>query len=305
MELPRTTDSSIRLLFLYLNLYVITPWYSFVDNSFYKPWLCKTYGCGLILIRVVCTGISFHKNLTSDGLAAKFLLTQRIIHHFTKATTCAVMVSIIITSMKDFDKWKLLFGNCQSINDNLQTKKKLSMINPRIDFFVKQILFGIFTMYSLYGWYVCYGSTFWHSIVFSDRNALYYEFLWVYFLKCVVELLGNGYRSLNATLVDVKINLTEDLARKVCQNYRLLAETIELFNSMFGNQLILIIFHSGLHTINSLNVCLLYTKLQHSFSFFYHVVIGCLCLVVLVLVNIVNRVDDEIDNYHFSTISSH
>ncbi|KAJ3648116.1 hypothetical protein Zmor_019950 [Zophobas morio] len=69
------------------------------------------------------------------------------------------------------------------------------------------------------------------------------------------------------------------------QNYRLLGQTIDVVNKLFGFQLLLIIFHSGLHVVNSLNFVNLYKKSEFGKFNSDHVLMSSVVLILLLLYN--------------------
>src|SRR5699024_7683667 len=104
------------------------------------------------------------------------------------------------------------------------------------------------TSYNIYVFIISFDLSVLQYILHSYMVDLYYEFLVTLLLKYLLSVIHKGYEALNCKLCDIQTKpKLEESMKELIQNYRILSETIQLFNSLFGYQLLLIIFHCGLH----------------------------------------------------------
>ena len=279
-----------RSLFHYFNLFLISPWYDFGKNCFCKPHVFKVYGCSLILIKLSSVCFALYNDLTNSKILEKLLLSQKLIHHLTTIISSGITILTIVTSFRHHKKWKTLLQNFHHINENLDSKKKTSFRNFCYGFLLKQAIFLAFLAYLTYTWSFCFGVPLWSYIWLSHNNDLFYEFVLIHFFKTIVETMKTGYKTLHEKLLtDLNSKLSENSMRSLTQNYRLLGQTIDIFNDLFGYELFLVVFLAGVHIVNIFNFLLLTIKLHLIHNFFYPVVVSSLGLI---LISVVSRSND-------------
>jgi hypothetical protein len=248
----------IRGLFRFLNIFLITPWYNFNKNTFYKPNLCKCYGCVLLLLNIflivyIITDESFVR------LYGALLFSQKFIFFGSYGSIIGLcLLTIVKSSLWDVDNWKILLRNFQYVDLKLQNQAKVEVRlvkNFYFGLFVKHSLFTIFAIYSTYVWSSMFGFTLWKTVIVTGLKEMYYEFLTVNLLNSFIQSFKSRYEDLNERLLKIgkERKAIQELA-DLAHCYRILGETIEIFNKMFGVQLIMIIFHCGTEIVSCLNI---------------------------------------------------
>ena len=183
-----------------------------------------------------------------------------------------------------YDTWQTLFKNCQRVNNVKESVEKKKFL---LEFFLKQVVFLLLGGYFLFVWSIQSKTTLLTCFVLSNMTDLYYEFLFVDFVKYVLKVLKSAYENLNKrVLFQENLGLCEELMKSYAQNYRLLGETIDTVNKLFGFQILLIIFHTGLHTVNTVNFDILYIQLESENFYFYYQLVSSILLVLLLWVSI-------------------
>ncbi|KAJ3648111.1 hypothetical protein Zmor_019945 [Zophobas morio] len=264
----------------YFKIFLITPWYNFSKRSFSNQKLCKLYGLLLTLVKVVLTGIGIVDASSYDEVLQTILPSQKFIHNVCSATLCSVNIINTARSLWDLNNWELLFKNCQHIYEQLPEKNKVDLKIVMPSFVIKQFVICLLTLYPFFVLTAYFGTPAWKCIFLSHMTGLYYEYLLVSFVKGVVKILKNGYQSLNYKLsrIDPQAKYVEETIRNLAKSYRLLGQTIDIFNTIFGYQLALVIFHCGLQFINALNFLLVCMKWDFVNSFFHFVWVATVSL---------------------------
>lgn len=109
-------------------------------------------------------------------------------------------------------------------------------------------------------------------VLISPVLDIYYEFIVFILLATFLNILGNGYKNLKSRLEKLlkNLELVDEMSYLVAE-YRVLGETIEFLNSIFGFQLFLITFHTGLQILDVSNFILNFLLTNANHTFFYHV----------------------------------
>ncbi|KAJ3647928.1 hypothetical protein Zmor_019774 [Zophobas morio] len=252
----------IRPFYTYLNLFLITPWNDFDENTVLKLNVVKVYGCALIVLKI--SSIMYVGKIGIERNLAENMAVSQVIIIFVSQIILVTLTILTIfkSTFTDSARWRLIFNNFQLIDKKLHNLGvvELSILeNFYTRCFIKHTVFFIFVGYILYGWLQLIKSTFLKLVLANTVSDFYYEFLISVLIHTVVKALKSRHQDLNIRLIYLsrKPTVAQEM-RKVVLQYRLLGETTEMFSSMFGYQILLIIFHCGLVVITSLNNCFLF-----------------------------------------------
>ncbi|XP_044264873.1 uncharacterized protein LOC123011490 [Tribolium madens] len=259
-------------LWKYFSCVLITPWYDFDKNCLYKPNINKLIGCIFLAFK-----LSWIVALTVSDTVQQILDIMPFSQKCLYILTCInLKIFIFMVFMKscfwDVDKWRVMMTNFQYVDEKLNNtgKKELRVLkNFYFGFIVKEVLFFLFGAYEMYIWSIVLELSFFKGLTMGPIIDLYYEFQFIAFLTCVIECVRVRYEDLNARLfrLNSSLSIVKDL-RNLVEYYRILGEIIDIFNTLFGYQIILLIFHSGLQIISSLNFC--FTIITHTDGPLYH-----------------------------------
>ncbi|EFA07613.1 gustatory receptor 116 [Tribolium castaneum] len=279
----------IRPLWTYLSFVLITPWYDCNRNCLYKPTINKLTGCIFLAFK-----LSWIVALILDDTTQQVFEIMPFSQKCLYILTCVnLKIFIFLVVMKscfwDVDKWRVLITNFRYVDEKLQntgTKELRVLKNFYCGFAVKEVVFLLFVTYEMYIWSNVLELSFVKGMKLGPMIDLYYEFHFIAFLTCITECLRMRYEELNARLVRMNSSLTivKDL-RSLVQYYRILGEIIDIFNNLFGYQIILLIFHSGLQIISSLNFC--FTIITHTDGPLYqHFIIANIYVLFITMFNL-------------------
>ena len=114
----------IKPFFLYLNVFLITPWYDFNTNLFCRPTISKIYGCILLFAKFLWF-ITALMNTTVRRTFVESLFSVKIILVFGGITLLMRTILIILKSTTwNVSDWKTLLVNFNTIDANLQTTNR-------------------------------------------------------------------------------------------------------------------------------------------------------------------------------------
>ena len=266
--------------FTYLSLFLIVPKYS--NDKFYNTTLSKIQGVCLISAKLALNVVA----ITSKSVDDLFRLippSERIVYSITNITLLSfTLMTIIKCSFFDVKNWTILFDNYTYWNSKIGQNSNLFL-----KFAFKHVMFLLFMFNATYGWSVTVDLSM-SSIVFTTSIVeMYYEYLLIMLWTHVIDRLRCGYVHLNAKLS--KWSLSPKFIfelRNLTQDYRLLGEATEIYNDLFGFQLILILFHCGGHAITALNFILTANAIDFSDPFFYYMVLCNLSVFIFTFVRI-------------------
>ncbi|EFA07611.1 gustatory receptor 114 [Tribolium castaneum] len=250
----------IKYLWKYFNIYLITPWYNFDKNAFYSPNMCKIYGTLLILLKLFWL---FDVTFLHDKLNKSYrqlLFTQKINYAFSCLNIFVLTIlSIANASFVGTDnKWKILLANFRYLDLNLHNNEKTERKiwnNFYSTFLLEQTLFFGCLCYQAHVWSRIMKITFLESLWFSPTVDRCYEFQVVTLIVAFLKCFNNRYKELNHRLLKCLNNnqkVLQEYQNLVCY-HRLLGETIDAFNKLFGYQILLLVFHAGLQLVGCLN----------------------------------------------------
>ena len=245
----------LQALIFYLNCVLVAPWYNFYEKTIARPKVAKFYGLVLIVARITATVYIirtriFQKIFDSAELSYSFIFVNI---HF--ALLVLTLLTILKSSFLDTDKWKILMSNFHHFDKNLDTQGKREMQTYHFRLLlILHIVFVVSVIYALTVWCHLLKITVLQSFILGSVIDIYYEFLVVILLNTLINNFGSRYRDLNTKLIKIRSTSSLNELRHIVQNYRLLGESIDLFNKMFAFQILLIILHCGLQAVGCLDI---------------------------------------------------
>lgn len=259
MYLNRSTKDSnfIKPFFLYLNLFLITPWYDFNRNLFRHSTLSRIYGCVLICMKLFWMFSTLMDNIVRQ-VFAESLFSVKIVLTLGVLTLLMRTVLIVLKStVWNVSHWKTLFVNFETIDANLENTNTNDSKNFWIHLSIRHVLFGIFAGHQFYTWARFFDFSWLQTTWIVPTLEFYEEFLVVQLIDALVQSIRARYRALNSRLIEVCQNsetnkMDQELAN-LSHLYRLLGENVDTFNSIFGYQILLTLFHWGLQMILCFN----------------------------------------------------
>ena len=286
MPTPSSKCSNfLPFLFSYLNVFLIAPRYDFTNERFHETILTKIQGCCLIFTSLILTAAAIITE-SVENFFGMLIPSEKILYILTSTTLLALTLTTITKSaFLDVKNWKTLLTNYQYIDKKVATRES----HLYYKFVLKQIMFLVAVIYLSYGWSLSLNMPPVKVLLISPFVELYYEYLLITLLTTFVDKIRSGYSHLNASLIkwshDPKF-INE--MRTLSQDYRRLGHTIDVFNDLFGYQMILIIFHCGAHAVSSLNFTINSGGANLTDSVFFNTVCPNFCLFCFAFVSILN-----------------
>lgn len=243
----------MRILCYFTNFFLITPWYNFQNHATSSRITPGVWAVVVFSLKLYGPSsiIWCERNRT---IFNSFLFVQKIICTLTLSTSVVFgMVQIVATVHWNCDKWKLLINNFEYIDRKLGHRNKKSKIckNFYFWFFIKVVIFLCFFSPQFYLWFaVTKIKSF--EIFISVFVELVNNFLFSVILNSLLMCFYYRYKDLSKKLRNMKIDIWQ--IEEVKQLFRILGETIEMFNEMFGYQILFLILQTGLHLINYANL---------------------------------------------------
>ncbi|KAJ3651177.1 hypothetical protein Zmor_017233 [Zophobas morio] len=246
----------IKYMFLFLNLSLVTPWYDFDRNSSYKPKLQKAYGT--ILLSGALLRLTY---LTLDVKNLRYVSNLSISESFTWFCTYGILtwmtcLAIFRSCFLDARNWKVIFTNLSYIDKSLKNvgKEETNFLkNFYFTFFLKQLVFFVGTCAGQYVWADLMQLSILKVIIPTCMFECYYEFFLIIVINALVQSFKSRYQDLNRrVLIVFQETKTVQKWRALAQDYRILGETVDVFNKMFGWQIVLMMFHFGLEMVTTL-----------------------------------------------------
>lgn len=245
--------NSICYFYNFLNIFAITPCYDFDRGKLSKTKFTKFCALTIAASSLYCIYDYFKKFENSsylyDGFSAKSLIF--IISYLILNGT--VLLASIKSGFFDGKKWIQFFTNMNYnttvISENKSQKNAFSW-----NFYSTLLLLHFFCLLVLscqvYVWSNFLNMPLLEAIIFGGWIQMYYEFLMVLLIKSLIDCFKVRYKILNETLLKISndtrviINL-----KKLVQKYRLLFGTVNIFNSIFGYQILLLLFRFAVELI--------------------------------------------------------
>lgn len=238
------------------NCFLITSWYDFQHHSLLWPTISKLYAFSLCLFKITVTYFSVHHFLQYSIFQKLFTSQKFFIISFQTISLLQSLFQIIASVFLYQNKWKTMIINFEYIDGKLENQdKKENKIFKNFYFklFLKHLLFAVLFAPYLYFWLSV--SENYDFFVIINGFELYNHFLLVVFLYSLVRCFEIRYKELGKYLIFIcknSKNLASDL-RRIQKVSRILAENIDLYNETFGNFLLIIIVHCGLHIVHCAN----------------------------------------------------
>ena len=275
-------------LYNYLGIFLVTPWYDFQKNDVYRPNWCKLYGFLLITVNFLWVTYTV-MDTTIDQMSPYFLLSQKFIFWTCYINLLTINILTILKScFCDGRNWKRLFQNFKYLDKNLYNKENAEdclLNNFYCRLVIEHAFFAFVMIYQLYVWSKFFDRSIVKIACISSLKETYYLFLVILLLRGLVQAFKSRYEDLNEKLANVKKEIKiRDSLRQINKEYRVLGETVEIFNNIFGYQILLIIFHGGLALVNCLNISFVsYTIAGRHLS--QHLLLSNISLLVLISVS--------------------
>ncbi|KAJ3647944.1 hypothetical protein Zmor_019787 [Zophobas morio] len=279
-------SKTLHIFFTYLNIFLITPWYDFNKNCFYRPRLFKLYGCSLMLAILSLIIFSLMNGSLQEILKYATHTSQKIVYCFVLINlTLLTIITTIKSCFLDHTNWKNLLRNYHYIDKKI-SKGSSGLFRKLV---WRHLIYFMYTPFSLYLWLKMINLPLIQMLPIIPLPYMYYKFMLVMLAKILADKIKSGYVNVNTKLARCSHGpkfLIE--LRSLTQDYRILGETIEIYNNLFGYQIILIVFHCGLEIVSSLNFVLTSVIVTPEQPFFYQLLTSNLGLFIFSLVSTIN-----------------
>lgn len=242
----------LRILCYFTNVFLITPWYSFQNHTISSTTASRVWAFVVFFIKLYGPSSMLWRD-QNRNMFNSFLFIQKIICALTLSTSVIFgAVQVFATVHCNCDKWKLFINNFEYVDQKLGNRNKITKIykNFYFWFFIKVIIFLCFFTPQFYLWFVATKLNV-SEIFVGVSVELLNNFLFAVILNRLLMCLYDRYKDLGKKLQNMKIEIWK--IEEVKQLIRILGETIEIFNEMFGYQILLLILQTGLHLINYAN----------------------------------------------------
>ena len=276
-------------LFWYLGFFMVTPWYDFHSNSLTKPTLCKLYGLFLALLK---TGTSVYSTMDENftQIHQNIVLSRKILFLSVHISSLVfILLTILKCSFWDVKLWQTLITNFRYIDTKLQNTGKTEQSvfrNFYCQFFATQCVLFLIIAYTAFNWISVVDTNPWKILLFGDFIETYITSVMTVLITTLARVFKIRYEELNTELV--RITRREKFVTRevvgLTKIYRLLGDTVEVYNKIFGYQLVLIVLQSGLQIVHCLNFILELTTLAEDIN--YRLLFGSFSLLFWTLVNI-------------------
>ncbi|KAJ3648107.1 hypothetical protein Zmor_019941 [Zophobas morio] len=284
-KLPIKNIKFIKPLFLYLNIFLIAPWYDFNKLSFRNLNISKLYGSVLILVKFtwlfsLTMNENIQRKMFQNTPTFKVLYTFWILNQVVRP-----VMAILKSTFWDINKWTTLITNFELIDTKLQIVDQQKSIFQNFYFRLgmKHVVVAIWFAFQLYAFSLFLGmpilETFWFG------GDYYREFLMVVFINTLIKCFKERYEYLNAKLLKQCKNFTDRDFRQVQEIYRLLGENVDDFSHIFGYQIICVLFRFGLEIISCLNYSYV-TLSSVNKDVLYGILAANLCSMIFVTCNV-------------------
>ncbi|KAJ3647927.1 hypothetical protein Zmor_019773 [Zophobas morio] len=289
----------IRPFNFYLNLLFITPWNNFDKNSKNKPLVAHVYGFCLIVLKIL--RLIYVATDTIHSFSETMFFSQLF---FVLSTNVVLVILTLLTIVKsmflDSNNWNLLYKHLHFIDKNLHN---VGVIETKIwsnfycKFLIKHTIFIIGLCYILYTWIQLLKVSVFKVFLTYPILELYYDFLVIVLFSTLVEAFKSRYNDLSGTLSQIFASGDERALKTLAQLYRILGDTIDIFNKIFGYQIILIILRCGLMVITVLNNGFLLFVFMDTKYVSYHYIFCNMCIlanVVYTLVAVISPIGETV-----------
>ncbi|KAJ3652331.1 hypothetical protein Zmor_018308 [Zophobas morio] len=185
------------------------------------------------------------------------------------------------------------------LTQNLQHLKIEKTKSYHKRFHLLQAAYWILNIYAIYVWSDIQGVAGFFEQYFFDLVLFYYQFFYMCVSVVVTQLLKQKYESICQMLKNQKLKIrvlkTEDEAEKCVQKLeeyvKLLKETVNIFNQIFGWPVLLNVFNSSFVTLDYLDdLCknsFEYTRAQYIGVIISNIITFAFCLVSFCFISVI------------------
>ncbi|EFA07607.1 gustatory receptor 110 [Tribolium castaneum] len=273
----------IKYLWRYYNFFLITPWHDFDNIVPCNSSICKIFATLLIFIKVYWVS-------DATFLDKHLLFTQKVNYCITTVTITTLNLLTVVKSsfLADGNKWRTLFNNLRYLDLNLHNKGKTEgsiWKNFYFTFVLRQLFFIMSVVYQIHVWTSKEKISFLRGFWLSPAVDMFYEFQIIELMTSVVKSLESRYADLNENFLQCQDEKFESFV----YYHRILGETVDLFNSLFGYQTLLITFHIGSQLVVCLNFSFGFLT-PSSFTLQLDLLISNFWVVLVIIVSFVRMV---------------
>lgn len=248
----------IVYLWKWLNIFLITPWFDFNNNVFSNINVCKMFGLILILLKIYWVIDLVILDDTMEHTFQRLLFTQKLNYILSSmALSTITFLCITKSSLLINNNWKTFFINFKYIDVNLHHKRKIETKNWKnayIHFFLWQIIFVISILYQMSVWSDLMKIPFFRGLWLGPAIDMFYEFQSIFSISFILICFKNRYKNLNMSLEQYNNNqIIVQKFQNLVYCHRILGENIDVFNSLYGYHILLILFHIGVQLVGCLN----------------------------------------------------
>ncbi|KAJ3647934.1 hypothetical protein Zmor_019779 [Zophobas morio] len=282
----------IRCFHTYLNIFLVTPWYDFDRNVFVRQNITRTYALLLLMLKTMW--LCYLINSETLKHAFKNMLLSEIIFYVVTCINCTIIsvVTILKTCFWGRAKWKQLYTNFQHIDVFLRNKGKEETCwwkNVYCILFLKHLLFIVLCVNLIYSWYKVLKRPLIGNAFLVNIFDVYYHFMLLQFANWLLHSFNSRYRDLNKTLVAASRNPKRfPNFKNLARMYRILGENVKIFNDLFGQQMVFLLFQYSVGLVESLNRVYITAKIYKNVTDYNYIIISNFNAVIFLMFNYVN-----------------
>ena len=259
-------------MFWYLGFFMVAPWYDFHSDLLTKRTLCKLYGLFLALLR---TGTSVYSTTdeTFTQIHQNIVLSRKILFLSVHISSLVfILLTILKCSFWDVKLWQTMITNFRYIDTKLQNTGKTEQSvfkNFYCQFFATQCIVFLIIAHTAFNWISLVDTNPWKILLFGGFIETYITSLMTILITTLARVFKVRYEELNIELVRTTRRQKFDTREVVSLSkiYRLLGDTVEIYNKIFGYHLVLIVLQSGLQVVHCLNYILELTTLAEDVNY--------------------------------------
>ncbi|KAJ3647933.1 hypothetical protein Zmor_019778 [Zophobas morio] len=268
----------IRCFHNYLNIFLITPWYDFDRNIFVRQNVTRMYALLLLTAKTIWLWYLIN-NETIKHVFRNILLSE-IIFYVVTCINCTIItaVTILKTCFWDTDKWKKMYTNFQHIDAFLRNKGKEETYwwkNVYCILFLRHLLIIILCGNLIYSWYKVLKTPLIANPFLVNICDIYCHFLLGQFENCLLRSFYSRYKDLNKMLMATSRNpqVVSNL-KNLARMYRILGENVQIFNDLFGYQMVFLLFQYFVGLVGSLNRVFIIAKIFKDVTDYSYIIIS-------------------------------
>lgn len=279
----------LRLYYKFLNLFLIVPWYDFSKNGSSHPKLAKIYGFVLIACKITIVIFAYsdqqiHILYQQIAFSQKFIMILLII-----ILNTITIYTILNTAFLNPNKWVKLFKNLHWVDKNFGVIEQKQQFTRRFieQFILKHIFFIIVWSYQVCIWTSVMQMPWYKVFWLMGYQDVVFECLLITLIATLVTSIKNKYKNLSKKLyqISTKVEVKSEI-KHIMQVYRVLGQTVQIFNELFGYLIVMLFFHFGIEAVSCLNFFYVFVIIgRKGMPLFHYVLVANLCVIILVLVS--------------------